>query len=165
MEFSLSHLLILLFFLIPLFERFFGKKKAGHKSAPEPEWIEPDYGKDDAVTEMTWEETLQQLETVLSDDVAKPKPAAIPVPVRLDRSYSYESPLRREFVRNEFKSTEPHFRSESLLDTPLVSAAEELTERARHVRVTREALRATIVLNEIMMPPVSRRAHAMNRML
>lgn len=172
MEFSFSQLLVLLFFLIPLFERFFGKKKAGQKNAPEPVEVEPDY-EDEPATEMTWEETLEQLESVLKGE-KKPVPAPVPVPTRvqematptstrLEQTYSHEAPMRREFVKNEFKSTEAHFRSESLLDTPLVSAAEDLDVRTSHVKVSRQSLREAIVINELLAPPVSRRPRALNR--
>lgn len=162
MEFSFSQLLVLLFFLLPLIERFFGKKKAGQKNAPEPVEIEPDY-EDEPATEMTWEETLEQLESVLKGEKPKPKPESIPVPVRLEQTYTSEATVRREFVKNEFKSTEAHFRSESLLDTPLVSAAEDLEVHAQHVKVSRQSLREAIVINELLAPPVSRRPRALNR--
>lgn len=162
MEFSFSQLLVLLFFLLPLIERFFGKKKAGQKNAPEPVEIEPDYA-DEPATEMTWEETLEQLESVLKGEKPKAKPESIPVPVRLEQTYTSEAPVRREFVKNEFKSTEAHFRSESLLDTPLVSAAEDLEVHTQHVKVTRQSLREAIVINELLAPPVSRRPRALNR--
>jgi len=162
MEFSFSQLLVLLFFLLPLIERFFGKKKAGQKNAPEPVEIEPDYA-DEPATEMTWEETLEQLESVLKGEKPKAKPESIPVPVRLEQTYTSEAPVRREFVKNEFKSTEAHFRSESLLDTPLVSAAEDLEVRTQHVKVSRQSLREAIVINELLAPPVSRRPRALNR--
>ena len=166
MEFSFSQLLVLLFFLIPLIERFFGKKKAGQKNAPEPVEVQTDYD-DEPATEMTWEETLEQLESVIKGE-KKPVPTrvqemATPHSNRLEQTYSYESPTRREFVKNDFKSSEAHFRSESLLDTPLVSAAEELDVRTPHVRVTRQSLREAIVINEILAPPVSRRAQSLNR--
>lgn len=162
MEFSFSQLLVLLFFLLPLIERFFGKKKAGQKNAPEPVEIEPDY-EDEPATEMTWEETLEQLESVLKGEKPKPKPESIPVPVRLEQTYTSEATVRREFVKNEFKSTEAHFRSESLLDTPLVSAAEDLEVHTQHVKVSRQSLREAIVINELLAPPVSRRPRALNR--
>lgn len=94
---------------------------------------------------------LEQMESVIKGETPRLNPA--PMPVRMGR----------EFVKNEFKSTEPHFRSESLLDTPLVSAAEELEVRTQHVRVTRQSLREAIVINEILAPPVSRRAHGLKR--
>ena len=162
MEFSFSQLLVLLFFLLPLIERFFGKKKAGQKNAPEPVEVEADYD-DEPATEMTWEETLEQLESVLIGEKPKAKPESIPVPVTLEQTYRSEAPVRREFVKNEFKSTEQHFRSESLLDTPLVSAPEDLETRTAHVKVTRQSLREAIVVNEILAPPVSRRPRALNR--
>lgn len=160
MEFSFSQLLVLLFFLIPLIERFFGKKKAGQKNAPEPVEVETDYD-DEPATEMTWEETLEQLESVIKGE-KKPVPAPVPVPTRVQEMATPRS-LRREFVKNEFKSTEAHFRSESLLDTPLVSAAEDLHVHTPHVKVTRQTLREAIVINELLAPPVSRRPRALNR--
>jgi hypothetical protein len=167
MEFSFSQLLILLFLLLPFIERFFGKKKKGQTPAEEQMESQPEYYDDEPTTEMTWEETLEQMESVIKGE-KKPLPSrvqemATPRSSRLEQTYSYEAPTRREFVKNEFKSSEAHFRSESLLDTPLVSAAEELEVRTPHVRVTRQSLREAIVINEILAPPVSRRAHGLNR--
>jgi hypothetical protein len=170
MEFSFSQLLVLLFFLLPLIERFFGKKKAGQKNAPEPVEVETDYD-DEPATEMTWEETLEQLESVLKGEK---KPAPVPVPTRvqematptsarLEQTYTSEASVRREFVKNEFKSTEAHYRSESLLDTPLVSSAEDLEVHTQHVKVSRQSLREAIVINELLAPPVSRRPRTLNR--
>lgn len=163
MEFSFSQLLVLLFLLLPFIERFFGKKKKGQNPAQEQMESEHEYVDDEPTTEMTWEETLEQMESVIKGETPKPKPATVSAPVRLEQTYSYEAPTRREFVKNEFKSTEAHFRSESTLDTPLVSAAEELEVRTQHVRVTRQSLREAIVINEILAPPVSRRAHGLKR--
>jgi hypothetical protein len=160
MEFSFSQLLVLLFFLIPLFERFFGKKKAGQQNAPQPVEMEPD-DDDDPATEMTWEETLEQLESVIKGEKS-PTPAPVPVPSRVQEMATPRS-ARREFVKNEFKSTEAHYRSESLLDTPLVSAAEDLDVRIPHVKVSRQSLREAIVINELLAPPVSRRPRSLNR--
>lgn len=151
MEFSFSQLLVLLFLLLPFIERFFNKKKKGQNPAQEQMESEHEYVDDEPTTEMTWEETLEQMESVIKGETPRLNPA--PMPVRMGR----------EFVKNEFKSTEAHFRSESLLDTPLVSAAEELEVRTQHVRVTRQSLREAIVINEILAPPVSRRAHGLNR--
>jgi hypothetical protein len=151
MEFSFSQLLILLFLLLPFIERFFGKKKTGQTPAEEQMESQPEYYDDEPTTEMTWEETLAQMESVIKGETPRLNPA--PMPARMGR----------EFVKNEFKSTKPHFRSESLLDTPLVSVAEDLEVRTPHVRVTRQSLREAIVINEILAPPVSRRAHGLNR--
>ncbi len=150
MEFTFTHLLILLFLLLPLIERFFGKKKRGSQPAPDP--VGTDY--DDDTTDMTWEETLEQLETVIKGDKK---------PARLEQTYKFEAPTRHEFTKNEFKSTQLNYRSESLLDTPLVSAVEDIGERPSHIKVTRQNLREAIVMNEILLPPVSKRLRSLNR--
>jgi len=152
MEFSFSQLLILLFFLIPLIERFFGKKKQNQQQEPDP--IDIDHDVDDSAPEMTWEETLQQLEGMF-----KGEPAPAPVPVEVPKPRN-EFKFRSKSARIEtpvYEFTTPY------IDSPLVSSAEELTSRPVHVKLTKQNIRDAVVINELLMRPVSMRPRSMNR--
>jgi hypothetical protein len=154
MEFSFSQLLVLLFFLIPLLERFFGNKKKGQQSEPEP--VEIDTDVDDSKPEMTWEETLQQLEGMFKGE-PEPTPAPVPVDVPKPRTEfrSRVSKVNIEMPAYEFVT--PY------VDSPLVSSAEELTVRPIHVKLTKQNIRDAVVINELLMRPVSMRPPSMNR--
>ncbi len=152
MEFSFSQLLVLLFFLIPLIERFFGNKKKGQQSEPEP--VEIDTDLDDSKPEMTWEETLQQLEGMFKGE---PEPAPVPVEVPKPRTEfrSRASSAKIEVPVYEFVT--PY------IDSPLVSSAEELTSRPIHVKLTKQNIRDAVVINELLMKPIAMRPPSMNR--
>lgn len=153
MEFSFSQLLVLLFFLLPLIERFFGnKKKKEQQNAPEP--VEIDSDVDDSVPEMTWEETLQQLEGMFKGE---PTPAPVPVeaPKPKVEFKSRANPVVFEAPVYEFNT--PY------VDTPLVSEAEEISARPIHVKLTKQNIRDAVVINELLMRPVSMRPRSLNR--
>lgn len=152
MEFSFSQLLILLFFLIPLIERFFGNKKKGQQNAPEPVDVETDVA--DAGPEMTWEETLQQLEGMFKGE---PAPEPVPVEVRKPKNEFRSRANPAAFQAPTYDFNIPY------VDSPEVSSAEELTARPIHVKLTKQNIRDAVVINELLMRPVSMRPRSLNR--
>ncbi len=152
MEFSFSQLLVLLFFLIPLIERFFGKKKQGQQNAPEP--IDVEHDVNDSAPEMTWEETLQQLEGMFKGE---PTPAPVPVEVPKPKAEFRSRASSAKIEAPVYEFATPY------IDSPLVSSAEELTDRPIHVKLTKQNIRDAVVINELLMRPVSMRPRSMNR--
>jgi hypothetical protein len=149
MDFSISQLLVLLFFLLPLIERFFGKKKGGQTPSPEREEIDVD----DQLPEMTWEETLERLESVLKGEVRpSPEPAPAPSP-RATRA-------RELSGGSEFKSLAPKPPMTEEERQKLYSqfdVVDESTDGTILIRLDRQHLRESVVLNEILSRPVSMR--------
>jgi hypothetical protein len=149
MDFSISQLLILLFFLLPLIERFFGKKKGQQPQRPEREELEID----DQLPEMTWEETLERLESVLKGEVPpspEPEPAIAPRATR----------ARELSGGSEFKSLAPRSPLTEEERQKLYSqfdVFDDGTDGAIRIRLDRQHLRESVVLNEILSRPVSMR--------
>jgi hypothetical protein len=149
MDFSFSQLLVLLFFLIPLIERYFGKKKQG-QNAPEPIEVEDD----DSTPDMTWEETLQQLEGMFKGE---PEPAPVPVEVPKPRTEFRSRASKAKIEVPVYEFVTPY------IDSPLVSEAEEITTRPIHVKLTKQNIRDAVVINELLMKPIAMRPRSMNR--
>lgn len=150
MDFSISQLLILLFFLLPLIERFFNKKKNRGRTA------EPVEADDDDIQDLSWEETLERLDTVLKGE-AEVKPAPRPA---LDREFQVGAEPARPLA--EFRNLAPkpalteEERAKLYSDFKVVDYVDP---DAMTIRLDHRQLRESIVVNEILMPPVSMRPH------
>lgn len=149
MDFSISQLLVLLFFLLPLIERFLGKKKGQQTQHPEPDGIEIEAH----LPEMTWEETLEHLETVLKGE-AQPSPAPVqPKPAHSTRALEAA-------VGPEFKSMAPKSpmtdEERQQLYSPF-AVVDDAAGVAVEIRLDRQHLRESVVVNEILSRPLALR--------
>lgn len=156
MDFSISQLLVLLFFLLPLIERFFGKKKGQNQQRPEPEEIDIE----EDLPEMTWEETLERLETVLKGEAQAPKAEPEPQPVPIHAPTRGRPRALEAAVGPEFKSLvpkSPMTEEERQRLYSLFEVVDDAAEEAVQIRLDRRHLRESIVLNEILSRPVALR--------
>ncbi len=154
---ELSDLLILLFVLAPLLERFLNKRKQqapGNRPvepAPEPA-SKPDLNVD-------WDKALKELEVLLG---GQPEPAQVPAPApppmpRLEQK-PFET-VRTEHKKPEFRSHrhESSFAFHKPVDHAPVEPEAEAHPEPIQLKVDAAAIRSTVVLNEILLPPVSKR--------
>lgn len=149
MDFSISQLLVLLFFLLPLIERFFRKIKGQPTQRPEREEVDID----EDLPEMTWEETLERLETVLKGE-AQPSPAPVqPKPARSTRAL--EAAVGPEFKSMVPKSPMTEEERQRLYST--FTVVDDTAGKPVQIRLDWPHLRESIVLNEILSRPLSMR--------
>lgn len=159
MDFSISQLLVLLFFLLPLIERFFGNKKRRDAERAEPEEVDIDEG----LPEMTWEETLERLETVLKGQHSPepaPEPQFEPVPAHAPTRPKTRARALEAAVGPEFRSLAPKSPMTEEERQKLYSQFEvvdDTRDEALQIRLDRRHLRESVVLNEILMRPVALR--------